>query len=138
MDIKPSASTSRVIKSKAAQRGSLFGAALLLDITTLARLLTNLYDFDAHQILPVFQPYPESREICRLHQLKTSVTVFLKPAIQIHQPFRQHPALRIKSVVDFLLAPRKKSFDHHVLLHMVPVSDEECRVVMPQLITLWL
>ena len=59
MDMKPSAGTSRVIKPKAAQWGSLFGAALLSSITTLARLLTNLYDFDAQQILPVFQPNPE-------------------------------------------------------------------------------
>lgn len=81
-------------------------------------LVTYLNNFSGAQILPVLKPNLEKGGIICFHQLKTPVTIFFKPAIQIDQPLRQHPALRVKSFVDFLFAPRKNRFNDHVLLHV--------------------
>src|SRR6266446_5422826 len=101
-------------------------------IIVLTRLLPKLDDLDAHQILPLLQPGLEQRSILRFHQLKTSVAVFFKPAIQIRQPFRQHPPLRMKSLIDLSLASGKEGFNEHVLLHVSPGSDAKRKEPRPR------
>jgi hypothetical protein len=83
------------------------------------RLFTKLNNFESDQILPAIDPGIEQRTIARLHQLKASIAILLKPAIDVNQPVRKHPSFLVEALVNLRFRAGREVLDDHIPLHVL-------------------
>src|SRR5262249_55260859 len=70
-------------------------------------------DLKIDQVVPLRNPLLEQARLVALHELKAALQVYLKPAIEVFHPLRQHASLLAEAAVNGGGVPVPKALDHH-------------------------